>query len=146
MLFLLFFPGVISAAVPFGELEKMRQLSVVARVAIDFPDSKALKSCKVKDITKIGSNLELAMANAEAGWAEVQVAESDLGVLKKRIKQCEKRGSCQVYSAFLTSAKAKAASELMVRLEQKLAKVESESYQRALATVANPCKVLKELR
>jgi uncharacterized protein YecE (DUF72 family) len=150
LLFLLLSPALGSAHVPYGELEHLRQLSVVTRVVMDDPSSSPLPSCPPRDKTLLGQRLALAFANQKPGWKTLKVEKEDLEKLDSKINQCEARGSCEVYEEFLNeaqsseSAKNKVAA-LQKGLEAKLSGLESSSYTEALKTVKNACLRLREL-
>jgi hypothetical protein len=141
-----------SAAVPYGALENLRRQSVVARVALDNPEDALVKNCGIKpdNLAAIGAKLALAMDVATEKWQKMSLQETDLAGLKSKIGICGARGSCQVYEKYLSSVKMDEsvktqAADLNKALNQKLEAMESASYKKALATVPEPCRVLKAL-
>ncbi len=140
------------AAVPYGALENLRRQNVATRVALDNPEDAWMKSCglKLESFAVLGGNLSLAMDAAGRRWQKQSLQESDWPELKVKIESCERRGSCQVYERYLTSVKTEQAlksraAELIKSLEKKLESLPAASYKKALATVPEPCSLLKDL-
>lgn len=136
--------SVAGAKVPYAQLEKLRQESVVVRVILDNP---AAKLCKV-DTAMIGSRLQAKIEGATDGWAQITLNSSDLQGLTEKINACASRGSCQIYDEFLGNAKAEESikekvKELKSSVDEKLSKLTAADYKSALATVPNPCSALK---
>jgi hypothetical protein len=137
------------AKVPYKQIEDLRRQSIVTRVLMDFPESKPVTSCKVKDIS-IGSKLMLHLENAKASWAQATLLKEDLETLKSKIKICELRGSCQVYENFLAVVQAdKSLTEAITSLKNDLEvtqkNIKSSTYLTAWKSVPTPCQVLKKL-
>lgn len=141
-----------AAQVPYAKLEVLRQKSTVVRVALDSPDNPRLKKCAAKsdDFAALGGRLALAMDEAGKSWKSQTLRLSDMATLKDKISSCANRGSCQVYEAFLSAVQS--APEVLSEVEtlkktlnEKLEKLESSSYQKALLTVPDACAVLKTL-
>jgi hypothetical protein len=142
-------PAVALAEVPYRELERLRQLSIVTRVVLDDPDSALARNCGV-DTAGIGGRLQLEIEGAAGGWEEMEVTAADLSGLKNRVGRCEARGSCQLYGVFLETAGVNAAAASTVKnlrtsLETRLQKLEAKSFVRALDSVPDPCGRLREL-
>jgi hypothetical protein len=139
------------AKVPYESMEKLRELTVVARVASDFPNSKEIRSCRLKiDFAAIGAHLSLRVGNAKAEWSQYVLNEGDLPLLKQKIETCESRGSCQVFFDYLSATKidTKASTETSSManiLEEKLSKLTAASYLQAWPTVKRSCRVLRTL-
>jgi hypothetical protein len=138
------FASISGAKVPYAQLEKLRQESVVVRVILDNPTSKL---CKV-DTAMIGQNLQMKIDGASGEWGKVTLTASDLAALTDKVNACAARGSCQVYDEFLGTVKAEDAikdkvTALKSTLDEKLSKLTAEDYRKALATVPNPCGALK---
>lgn len=140
------------AVVPYGQMENLRRQSVVTRVILDNPEDASVKSCgiKIENFAAVGGSLSLALDAAAEKWQKQHLQESDLTALKVKIKICESRGSCQIYEKYLSSVKVdetlqSTKEDLVKLLERKLESLDAASYKKALATVPEPCKVLKDL-
>ncbi|MBC7465081.1 MAG: hypothetical protein H7256_03745 [Bdellovibrio sp.] len=138
------------ADVPYASLESLRQLTVVVRVASDLPRSKQVKACQVKslDFAQLGSQLSLQTESAKADWQQISLKKNDLNEIRKKLKNCTGRGSCSVYSEFLSSAKsdpttAKEIAGLKLSIDTRLRTLDADSYLQAWAEMKNPCSVLK---
>lgn len=140
------------ATVPYEQLENLRRQSVVTRVALDNPEDALVKSCGLKSdsMALLGAKLESALDEAADQWRKKSLTIEDIASLKTKIAVCKNRGSCQVYEKFLSSVKVSESEKTQVAEVQKdlsatLEKLESSNYKKALATVPEPCKVLKAL-
>lgn len=142
-----------SAKVPYSSIEKLRQYTVVVRVSLDNPDSTLNKRCGIRaeDLTQLGAELSVLTDNNKAEWAKNKLEASDLSLLKGKVANCIGRGSCSVYSDFLSKTQIaddntnKQVSEIQTQLEAKLSDLKSDTYVKAMSSVKNPCSHLTEL-
>lgn len=135
------------AKVPYAQLEKLREESVVVRVILDSPDSKEAKLCKV-DKAKIGSNLEMKIDAATDDWSKIVIGPEDIETLTYKMKICVSRGSYQIYDEFMGAAKAADSvktkvTELKNALDESLSRMTAADYRKAWNSVDKPCDTLK---
>lgn len=141
------------AKVPYSSIEKLRLYTVTVRVSLDNPDSALNKKCGIRteDLTQLGAELSVLTDNNKAEWTKNKLVASDLSVLKGKIANCTGRGSCSVYTDFLSKTQVadentkKEVAAIQTQLEEKLSRLTSDSYVNALASVKNPCLSLTEL-
>src|SRR5690606_24354558 len=118
----------------------------------DYPGDGKIKSCpEAAKYQELSQKLALKVEEESIVWSNAYVLVEDLALLKKRIAACKKRGSCHVYAAFLELAVKEQASageveKISSELENRLTTIDKKDYLQALASVPNPCTVLKSLK
>lgn len=140
-------------AIPFANIEGVRSFTIVARVAMDNPNSPEVKTCGVseKSFASLGQKLALATENMKAQVSRVKLTAKDVAGLKSKTATCESRGSCSVYRDFLEAvqiAEVSSSSDVEAMkndLDTKLTTLKSVSYVQAWKTVKTPCNYLKHL-
>lgn len=141
------------AQVPYSTIDQLRTKNVVSRVALDFPNSPKIKTCKMKTVpfADIGAKLAVQTESMKAEWSKGHLYGPDISGLKAKVKVCEIRGSCSAYSDFLSSVHGSEAEvqkemdAILKTLEEKQTTMKSIAYLKAWAYVPKPCEVLKSL-
>lgn len=136
----------------YASIETLRQQTVAVRVAIDFPNSKQIKSCaqKIPTTVVLGSSLQIKTEAAKINWKKIVLTKEDMTLMQTKIDRCEFRGSCSVYSDFLESVKTpneleKELSIIKESLDKKLSKLPAKSYLKAWLTLKDGCLAFKSL-
>ncbi len=137
------------ADVPYDSLEKIRQFTVVTQVLVDSKDK--LKACRAtKNHSELSEKLAAAYSHEAVVWDNAQIVLADLKLLRERALNCKSRGSCEIYSQFLTRAVRDQASATEVQklrdeVNSIYKKVQPRDYENALKSISEPCKVLSDL-
>ncbi|WP_413560014.1 hypothetical protein [Bdellovibrio sp. HCB209] len=137
------------AKMPLRELDSLKQIVIVARVAINDPSHPAIKKCNIKT-EGLEEKLQQAKDNAKKSWSKQTIAKADLPVLTKAIHNCASRVTCEVYDSFVTSVKiapaiASQVEPLKIDLDKNLQDLKPEAYKTAMKSVGNPCALLKAI-
>ncbi|MEK2690020.1 hypothetical protein [Bdellovibrio sp. GT3] len=145
----LILPVIASAKLPLHELDSLKQIVIVSRVAINEPANPEVVACKIKT-EGLDLKLQQAKDNAKKSWKKQIVRKGDLPLLTKAIQNCAERVTCEVYDSFITSVRIEPAIEkqvepLKIVLDQNLQQLKPESYKAVFKTVRNPCSLLKAI-
>lgn len=139
------------AKVPWQQIEKLRQQSVVVRVVLDSPQSELAQKCPVEDVIGLGTQLSNALETAKTQWARLRLTEDEAQMMRKKANGCDARGSCHVYLSFLDSVQAEAGAAVLVKdlnklLQVKIDKMRADAFEKAWSTVSEPCQVIGSLK
>jgi hypothetical protein len=126
---------------PVRELDSLKQIVIVARVAINDPSNPIIKKCNIK-AEGLDEKLQHAKDNAKKSWSKQ--------TLKKAIHNCSSRLSCEVYDSYITSVKVVPALDsqvdpLKIVLDTNLQDLKPDAYKAGLKSVKNPCALLKAI-
>lgn len=137
--------------IPYPELEKLRQKTVVLQIALDSSSAGVLSSCNKKMNSENLSNKLAALHDQAASiWKSNLLTAQDVQQLLIKSQNCAPRASCLVYETFVNSSKAtKPATKKIEPLKQiidaQVKAMSSETYQKAWSTLRNPCGILEGL-
>ncbi|WP_413577240.1 hypothetical protein ACLVWU_03125 [Bdellovibrio sp. HCB290] len=145
----LILPLVAEAKMPLRELDSLKQIIIVSRVAINEPFNPDIVKCKIKS-DGLEAKLQKAKDNAKKSWSRQVLTKSDMPLLSKAIQGCATRVTCEVYDSFITSVKVEPGIEAQVEplkivLDQNLQQLTKDSYKAAFPSVKNPCSLLKAI-
>jgi hypothetical protein len=134
---------------PVRELDSLKQIVIVARVAINDPSNPIIKKCNIK-AEGLDEKLQHAKDNAKKSWSKQTLEKADLPLLKKAIHNCSSRLSCEVYDSYITSVKVVPALDsqvdpLKIVLDTNLQDLKPDAYKAGLKSVKNPCALLKAI-
>ncbi|UYL08780.1 hypothetical protein B9G69_017190 [Bdellovibrio sp. SKB1291214] len=137
------------AKMPVRELDSLKQIIIVTRVAINDPSNPIIKKCNIK-IEGLEERLQHAKDNAKKSWSKQTVDKADLPLLSKAIHNCSSRLSCEVYDSYITSVMVpenleKQVEPLKIVLDTNLQVLKPEAYKAGVKTVKNPCTLLKAI-
>jgi hypothetical protein len=139
------------AKLPFLEVETLRRQIVVVRVALDNPQSKVIKSCKMKtDATTLNAKLTGIQENFSKPWKKAKIGTEDLSAIDSKSQNCEVRASCPAYETFVSAAQVDPAIQsevelLKAALDKKTKELTADNYLAAWKTVPKPCEVLRKV-
>jgi hypothetical protein len=149
--FSFFFPQLVLAKIPYSDLEKLRQKTVVLQVALDKLGTSKIKSCEEKvNADELSDKLAMLHDQAATEWKKTYLTAQDVNHLMIKAKNCSPRASCLVYETFVNSAKTtkpatRKIDALKQMIDQQVKTMATDSYQKAWTTVRNPCLILSAL-
>lgn len=137
------------AKIPVRELDSLKQIIIVTRVAINDPSNPAIKKCNIKT-EGLDEKLQHAKDNAKKNWSKQSLVKADIPLLSKAIHNCASRLSCEVYDSYITSVKVpealdKQVDPLKIVLDTNLQELKPDAYKVGLKSVKNPCALLKAI-